>query len=198
MLRTMCYLLREHAFQSILSVMEGTKEIFAEAFRRLKVQNPDGKITVKRIAEEAGFDRHTFYYHFSSVDDLISWIIDSKLLTIFANDDVSWEDIIHSAVSLFMDDSWSELATKINESTYALMISKITPFIEKDMAWHGTAMEEKDIRLISQSAVWAVSGAFHSWMENPDWRDETDMAEKLIRLIRRYIESGVDIFSCKA
>ena len=180
MLRIMCYLLREHAFQSILSVMEGTKEIFAEAFRRLKVQNPDGKITVKRIAEEAGFDRHTFYYHFSSVDDLISWIIDSKLLTIFANDDVS------------------ELATKINESTYALMISKITPFIEKDMAWHGTAMEEKDIRLISQSAVWAVSGAFHSWMENPDWRDETDMAEKLIRLIRRYIESGVDIFSSKA
>ena len=32
--------------------MEGTKEIFAEAFRRLKVQNPDGKIVLLYVNKE--------------------------------------------------------------------------------------------------------------------------------------------------
>ena len=113
--------------------MDETKEIFAEAFRRLKVQNPTGKITVKRIAEEAGFDRHTFYYHFSGIDDLVSWIIDSKLLTLFENKDVRWESTIRSAVALFTDDSWFELATRINESTYSLLIRKIAPIIARDI-----------------------------------------------------------------
>ena len=65
--------------------MDTTKEIFAEALRRLKLRDPNARITVKKIAEEAGFDRHTFYYHFSSIDDLISWIRYSagRVATIF-------------------------------------------------------------------------------------------------------------------
>ena len=179
--------------------MDETKEIFAEAFRRLKVQNPTGKITVKRIAEEAGFDRHTFYYHFSGIDDLVSWIIDSKLLTLFENKDVRWESTIRSAVALFTDDSWFELATRINESTYSLLIRKIAPIIARDIkeSDEGRKLRDKDISLIAHSAVWAVSGAFYSWLSDPAWRSEKDMADKLIMLIRRYIDNGVEVFSSR-
>lgn len=184
-------------FPSILLWMEGTKEIFAEAFRRLKVNNPSGKITVKRIAEEAGFDRHTFYYHFSCIDDLVSWIIDAKLLTLFENDDVTWEDVIHSAIAVFMDDSWFELATRINEDTYSMLIRKIAPIIEKDIRGREdiARLHDKDIHLISSSAVWAITGAFYSWLSDPDWRKERNMAEKLIKLVRHYIDEGIAVFS---
>ena len=129
----------------------------------------------------------------------MSWIIDSKLLTLFENKDVRWESTIRSAVALFTDDSWFELATRINESTYALLIRKIAPIIARDIkeSDEGRKLRDKDISLIAHSAVWAVSGAFYSWLSDPAWRSEKDMADKLIMLIRRYIDNGIEVFSSR-
>lgn len=46
----------------------------AEALRRLIRQQPLDKITVTRLAAEAGVNRQTFYYHFSDVYGLVAWM----------------------------------------------------------------------------------------------------------------------------
>ena len=51
-----------------------TKEAIAAALRRLLTQKPLSKITVTDIARECKVSRHTFYYHFRDVRDLLEWI----------------------------------------------------------------------------------------------------------------------------
>ena len=184
------------AFHPYFRWMEGTKEIFAEAFRRLKINNPNGRITVKRIAEEAGYDRHTFYYHFSSVDDLISWFIDDKLIKLFDDEDSAWEKVICSTLSLFSDEAWSGLATRINADTYALLIKKIEPVVAKDVRARDREgkLSGKDVSLIASSAVWAIAGFIRTWLSEERWMDEKEMAEKIIDLIRHYIDDGIAVF----
>ena len=59
--------------------MDDTKRVFAEALRRLQRERRGAKITVTDIAEAAGFDRHTFYYHFSSLFDLLVWMFEDEI-----------------------------------------------------------------------------------------------------------------------
>ena len=132
-------------------------------------------------------------------DDLSEDLVYNLTKTLFENKDVRWESTIRSAVALFTDDSWFELATRINESTYSLLIRKIAPIIARDIkeSDEGRKLRDKDISLIAHSAVWAVSGAFYSWLSDPAWRSEKGMADKLIMLIRRYIDNGVEVFSSR-
>lgn len=55
-----------------------TKQDIADAFKRLLAHVPLEKVTVKAVAEESGVTRQTFYYHFSDLYDLISWIYSTE------------------------------------------------------------------------------------------------------------------------
>lgn len=51
-----------------------TKQNLADAFRRQLERKTVDRITVTDIVRECGVDRHTFYYHFRDLYDLMSWI----------------------------------------------------------------------------------------------------------------------------
>ena len=55
-----------------------TKQDIADAFKRLLAHMPLDKVTVTALAEESGITRQTFYYHFSDLYDLISWIYSTE------------------------------------------------------------------------------------------------------------------------
>ena len=181
--------------------MDSTKEIFAEALRRLKLRDPNARITVKKIAEEAGFDRHTFYYHFSSIDDLISWIMDSKLISILDADGVAWENTIRSIISFFADDSWIEIAQRGSEETYRMMIEKITPLLISDIrekcAEENIRLSDDDINLIASSATWGIAGAFNRCLDMSASKRGELMADRLVLVIRHYLDDAVAVFSGK-
>lgn len=51
-----------------------TKKALAASLKRLLEQKPLSKITVTDIAEDCEINRHTFYYHFRDIYDLVEWI----------------------------------------------------------------------------------------------------------------------------
>ena len=51
-----------------------TKKVIAASLKRLLEQKPLTKITVTDIARDCHISRHTFYYHFRDVYDLMEWI----------------------------------------------------------------------------------------------------------------------------
>lgn len=51
-----------------------TKKALASSLKKLMEQKPLSKITVTDITEECGINRHTFYYHFQDIFDLVEWI----------------------------------------------------------------------------------------------------------------------------
>ncbi|NLH00568.1 MAG: TetR family transcriptional regulator [Clostridiales bacterium] len=51
-----------------------TKHALASSLKKLMQQKPIDKITVKDIVEDCGVNRHTFYYHFQDIYELIEWL----------------------------------------------------------------------------------------------------------------------------
>lgn len=52
-----------------------TEEAIKQAFLALLEQKSVSKITVKDIVESCGVNRNTFYYHFSSIPDLVEELV---------------------------------------------------------------------------------------------------------------------------
>jgi len=57
------------------TISELTKEQLAESLFKFMKEKPLEKISVKEIADDCGFPRTTFYYHFEDIYDLTSWAL---------------------------------------------------------------------------------------------------------------------------
>ena len=50
--------------------VQRTKQAFQDAFVQLTIRNPETKITVRQLCEEAGLSRNAFYFHYEDINDL--------------------------------------------------------------------------------------------------------------------------------
>ena len=57
-----------------------TKKALGEAMKRLMVEQPFEKISVRDICAACGMNRNSFYYHFRDKQDLIFWIFDYEFI----------------------------------------------------------------------------------------------------------------------
>lgn len=56
-----------------------TKRALAGSLKKLLEQKPIDKITVKDIVTDCGVNRHTFYYHFQDIYDLLDWLCQDEV-----------------------------------------------------------------------------------------------------------------------
>lgn len=56
-----------------------TKDALADALVSILLNNEPGAITVKAVAETAGVDRQTFYYHFEGMEGLIGYLSEREV-----------------------------------------------------------------------------------------------------------------------
>jgi AcrR family transcriptional regulator len=59
-----------------MGTREGARDRIREVVLRLMATDEAGKASVKRISDEAGINRSTFYYYFSSPQDVIDSIVE--------------------------------------------------------------------------------------------------------------------------
>ena len=52
-----------------------TKQILEESLKKLMLQKPLDKITIRDLTEDCGISRMAFYYHFKDIYDLVEWLI---------------------------------------------------------------------------------------------------------------------------
>ena len=64
-----------------------TKKALEAAFSALLVERTLSKITVADIANKAGVNRHTFYYHYRNIDDLIVNSVKDAVDSIYSADE---------------------------------------------------------------------------------------------------------------
>ena len=83
---------------------DSTKKAFADAYRKLLAANTDRRVTVKDIALAAGYDRHTFYYHFRGISDLVLWIFNTEVAAIIDASSSDWSEVLRNIIS-FADSS---------------------------------------------------------------------------------------------
>ena len=87
---------RNNAMQS-----PDTKQLIVNVFINLLRERPFDKITIIDIAKKAHINRNTFYYYFSDVIDLLSYIIErSKTEYIENREDI---DTLNELITLFIN-----------------------------------------------------------------------------------------------
>lgn len=62
-----------------------TKRALAASLKKLLIHKPLSKITITDITEDCEVNRHTFYYHFQDIYDLIEWIYVSEAARILGD-----------------------------------------------------------------------------------------------------------------
>ena len=50
-----------------------TKHILEESLKKLMLEKPLDKITIRDLTEDCGISRMAFYYHFKDIYDLVEW-----------------------------------------------------------------------------------------------------------------------------
>ena len=56
-----------------------TKRALAAVLKKTMEKKPLSRITVTELTEECGINRHTFYYHFKDLYDLVEWVYNDEL-----------------------------------------------------------------------------------------------------------------------
>ena len=71
-----------------------TKRALAASLKKLLIHKPLSKITITDITEDCEVNRHTFYYHFQDIYDLIDWIYETEMEKVIADNKTyeTWAD----------------------------------------------------------------------------------------------------------
>lgn len=84
---------------------ERTKRALGDALIELAGEVSLGKVTVRAVAQRAGVDRQTFYYHFDTMDSLIGYVCSSWVshLAEVAAKQKDLRGMFHAAVQFAME-----------------------------------------------------------------------------------------------
>lgn len=65
------------------SASRNTEKMLADSLKRLLKKMPLEKISIRKLTEDCGVNRKTFYYHFDSLDDLLGWMLETDAIEAF-------------------------------------------------------------------------------------------------------------------
>ena len=92
---------------------EITKHALEDSLKVLLLRKPFNKITIGDLTKECGINRMTFYYHFTDMHHLLSWIILDEIHQLLLDTNIYPEGFIRLLYK--MKESPELLSDKMNE-----------------------------------------------------------------------------------
>lgn len=166
---------------SIMPKPELTKKLLADTLKNLISQKPLDKISVGEIADAAGLNRQTFYYHFADKQALVCWIFDTEvlMLTDKNHNDTILDDLteyIYSEKEFYIAALTSDVQNNLREHIYDIGYNWIANRI---IALLGeNEMEENAIGLLSHFFTNAAVGTLVRWAQEGMKIDYTQYNEE--------------------
>lgn len=126
---------------------ENTEKLLIQSFKKLMMEIPFDKITIKKITDGAGVIRPTFYNHFSDKYMVFETILDDELFdTLYSLVELNMVSEAISVIFTFFDknkrfyrkafevtgqNSFEEILTNKIETFYTFVLNQYTPNDEK-------------------------------------------------------------------
>ena len=179
-----------------------TKQILEESLKKLMLQKPLDKITIRDLTEDCGISRMAFYYHFKDIYDLVEW---SCL-----------EDATRALAGKKTYDTWSEGLVQIFDAVYenkpfilnayrCISRDQIESFLfhlTSDLLMNvveekaeGTNISEEDRRFIADFYKYSFVGLMLDWIKQGMKDDYVDLARKISITIRGSLTHSIENFS---
>lgn len=179
-----------------------TKQILEESLKKLMLQKPLDKITIRDLTEDCGISRMAFYYHFKDIYDLVEW---SCL-----------EDATPALAGKKTYDTWSEGLVQIFDAVYenkpfilnayrCISRDQIESFLfhlTSDLLMNvvdeksdGTSISEEDRRFIADFYKYSFVGLMLDWIKQGMKDDYVDLAHKISITIHGSLTHSIENFA---
>ena len=181
-----------------------TKRALAASLKKLLAQKTLDKITVKDIVEDCGVNRHTFYYHFQDIYDLMEWIFSDDADRILGNRRTyeQWQEGILSIFNYLMDNKPLILNAyhSISREHLERYVTKLARPLLYNIATElsqGMQIAEEKKNFVVDVFIYSLVGISFKWIED-NMRDSYDnMLEMFFQLIDGSMKSALLKFSTK-
>ena len=140
------------------------REKLGTALRQALTQMPLSKISVSALTRAAGVTRQAFYYHFSSLNDLNSWVFREEITARLTTGSGEWLDAIETTMLWMhghLDESASAMKTIEPNDLWAFFASHIQELIESRLPGTATATA-RDV--VAQHFALATTAHIAQWM----------------------------------
>lgn len=178
-----------------------TKKALASSFIRLLEQKPLSKITVTDITNDCEVSRHTFYYHFQDIYDLMEWIYQSaadRLLEGNISYD-SWTQGMLNVLEYMLDKKNLVLNTYrsirkdlLEQFLYRDVYQLMYRIIEEKSA--GMQILEEHKKFIADFYKYAFVGLLLDWVGSGMKQDPEQLVNNVALLIHSEFLDGLEKF----
>lgn len=168
-----------------------TKKALENAFSALLEERPFSKITVADVANKAGVNRHTFYYHYRNIDDMIVYCVKEAIEKIYNGAEYTAEDndgflelLIYVynhrqyMLAIMHSSSRSQFMRAVEDSLYKLIDNLI------DRTSRFNVIRNTDHDYVVRFYLYGVSGLFEDWMDKGMVEPPERIAEIISRILK--------------
>lgn len=150
-----------------------TKHALAASLKKLLAQKPIDKITVKDIVEDCGVNRHTFYYHFQDIYELIEWFCYDEAENILGTHKTfdTWKDGFHDLYAYLHQNK--DIVMNAYNSNYRNYLDKyicslVRPYILEFLHIQGEGMDISDEKMdfIADTYTFGIVSVAMDWIAN--------------------------------
>lgn len=167
-----------------------TKRALAASLKKLLIHKPLSKITITDITEDCEVNRHTFYYHFQDIYDLIDWIYENEMEKVIADNKTyeTWADGVQALFQYALDNktfilntyhslSRKDLMRFLNQTTYQFLMDVVNEQAQ------GMKVDQKHKEFIANFYKHAFVGLALEWIEGNMKLNPNDIIQDLTTLI---------------
>ena len=150
-----------------------TKRAMAASLKKLLEQKPIDKITVKDITEDCGVNRHTFYYHFQDIYELVEWVCAEEMNSVVGTHKTyeTWKQGFLDLYNYLHDNK--NLVMNVYNSGYRNYLEKyigslVRPYISDILAVQSKGMKISydKLEFITDTYTYGIISISMDWISN--------------------------------
>ena len=177
-----------------------TKKALAAALKKLMVNKPISKITVRELVAECGINRNSFYYHFEDIYALFKWMIESEAVEIVKQYDLMMD--YHEVVSFVLDyvENNQYLLTNaynaigqagLKRFLYLDFISCLGNLIDQGARMQGVELDADYREFLCAFYAEAIAGTLLDYITHPQARSREKVIAYVERLLRSTLPAAI-------
>lgn len=179
-----------------LSTMQ-TKLALSDSLKRLMKKKPLSKISISDIISDTKFNRKTFYYHFSDINELLGWSFSRDTAEIVKQFDsaidfpetimflMDYAESNHHIISSALDDVGSDVLAKF---FYNDLFSIVSGFLESAQKRENIALEESYKKFLCDFYCNAISLTLLDWFKSKEKENKEVVCDRIFKTLSNSIK----------
>ena len=172
-----------------------TKHILEESLKKLMLEKPLDKITIRDLTEDCSISRMAFYYHFKDIYDLVEWSCREDATRALAGKKTydTWSDAVYENKPFILNAYRCINRDQIESFLFHLTSDLLMNVVEEKA--EGTSISEEDRRFIADFYKYSFVGLMLDWIKQGMKDDYVDLAHKISITIHGSLMHSIENFA---